>query len=73
MPSSFKLTEPQRRSLHWAKQKYHDGRVPPFLFRYRSIDILLDAGVIETWVGYGAVMYKFTQKGLDLLESDGVK
>ena len=65
-----KLTEPQLRSLRWAMRKYSDGRVPPYVFNnYKSIQILLEAGVIECWIGYGASMYKITQLGLDVLEN----
>lgn len=63
------LTKAQRRVLFWAKRRYHDGRVPPYVFRdYRSADKLLKEGLIEFWIGYGAPMYKFTQRGLDVLE-----
>lgn len=65
-----KLTKAQLVSLRWAKRKYDDGRVPPYVFRdYRSLSKLLDAGLIEIWAGYGAPMYKFTLCGLDALES----
>lgn len=64
-----KLTKSQLTSLRWAKRKYTNGCVPPFVFRdYRSVPSLLKAGLIEYWVGYGAPMYKFTQKGLDALD-----
>lgn len=65
----MKVSKPQLRALRWAKRKYVDGRVPPYVFRdYRSIELLIKAGLIESWVGYGAPMYKFTQQGLDTLE-----
>jgi len=64
----MKLTKAQLVALWWAKNKFHDGRVPPYVFRdYRSVKKLLDDGVIEPWVGYGAPMYKFTHLGLDAL------
>ena len=65
----IKLTKSQLISLLWAKRKFENGRVPPFVFRdYRSIKKLLDTGLIEPWIGYGAPMYKFTRLGLDVLE-----
>lgn len=68
-PKPVKLTEPQLRALRWAKQKYSDGRVPSFAFNScRSSDALLRAGVIEYWIGYGGLMYRFTQLGLDTLD-----
>jgi len=66
----MKLTKAQRTALRWAKRKYEDGRVPPYVFRdYRSVSGLIEAGFIEPWIGYGAPMYKFTHKGLDAIES----
>ena len=75
VPATFcqnrmKLTKAQRRALIWARRKYEDGRVPPYMFRdYRTLSKLLEAGFIEPWVGYGAPMYKLTHHGLDALES----
>ncbi len=66
----MKLTKAQLTGLRWAKRKYEDGRVPPYVFRdYRSLSRLIEAELIEPWVGYGAPMYKFTRKGLDALET----
>ena len=71
VPVSAKLTKVQKRGLMWARRKYGDGRVPPYLFRdYRSIKALLDAGFIEFDHGYGAPMYRFTHLGLDVLERE---
>jgi hypothetical protein len=68
---SVKLTKVQRRALIWARRKYEDGRVPPYMFRdYRTVSKLLEAGFIEPWIGYGAPMYKFTHQGLDVLERE---
>lgn len=65
-----KLTKAQVTALLWAKRKYQDGRVPPFLFRdYRSVPSLLEAGLIEWWKDFGAPMYRFTHKGLDALDN----
>lgn len=67
---SYKPTKSQIKSLRWAKRKYEDGRVPPFVFRdYRSVSNLIKAGLIEAWIGYGATMYKFTPLGLEALAS----
>ena len=66
-----KLTKTQRTALLWAKRKYHDGRVPPYVFRdYRTAKGLIDDGLIEWWPGYGAPMYRFTHAGLDALERE---
>jgi len=66
-----KLTKSQATSLRYAKQKFDDGLIPPYLFRdYRSIKALLDAGFIEFKHGYGAPMYQFTHLGLDALERE---
>lgn len=63
------LTKGQRAALMWAKRKYTDARVPPYVFRnYRTIANLLKAGFIELWSGYGEPMYRFTNRGLDALE-----
>lgn len=70
----LKLTKPQLTSLRWARRKYQDGRVPPFLFRdYRSIDKLIRAEIIEPYIGYGAPMYQFTSYGLAILEAEDSK
>lgn len=64
------LTKAQLSALRWAKKKYTDGRVPPFIFRdYRSVIGLIKAGLIEPELGYGSPMYKFTPKGLEALET----
>jgi hypothetical protein len=64
-----KLTKAQLVALRWAKRMYDDGRVPPYVFRdYRTARSLIEGGLIECWIGYGAPMYKFTHKGLDALE-----
>ncbi len=69
-PRQFRMTKAQRTALLWARRKYSDGRVPPFLFRdHRTISSLLVAGLIEWEKGYGAPMYRFTHKGLDALEA----
>jgi hypothetical protein len=66
-----KLTKVQRTALRWARRKYQDGRVPPYVFRhYRTVDRLIDDGFIEPWIGYGAPMYKFTNKGIEALECE---
>ena len=66
-----KLTKSQATSLRYAKRKFSDGRVPPYLFRdYRSVKALLDAGFIEFEPGYGAPMYRFTHFGLEALERE---
>jgi hypothetical protein len=66
-----KLTKAQKQSLVWAKRKYTDGRVPPYVFRdYRTARKLLKAGLIEFWIGHGAPMYRFTHQGLDALECE---
>lgn len=66
---SMKLSKAHIWALRWARRKYTDGRVPPYVFRdYRTPRKLLDAGFIEWWVGYGGPMYRFTQQGLDALE-----
>ena len=66
-----KLTKSQATSLRYAKRKFSNGHVPPYLFRdYRSIKALLDAGFIEFEYGYGAPMYRFTHLGLDALERE---
>jgi hypothetical protein len=66
----MKPTKAQLKALRWAKIKYTDGRVPPYVFRdYRSVSRLIDAGFIEPWFGYGAPMYKFTLKGLDAMKT----
>ena len=64
-----KLTKSQATSLRYAKRKFSDGRVPPYLFRdYRTIKALIEAGFIEFEDDYGAPMYRFTHLGLDALE-----
>jgi hypothetical protein len=66
------LTKSQAKTLRYAKQKYNNGHIPPFLFRdYRSIKALLDNGFIQFEHGYGAPMYRFTQSGLDVLGKVG--
>jgi len=68
----MKPTKAQLQSLRWAKRKYRDGRVPPYVFRdYRSPLRLLEAGLIEYWCGYGALMYKFTPKGIEAITEKG--
>jgi hypothetical protein len=65
-----KLTEAQVKALQYAKRTFKDGRVPPHVFRdTRSLAKLLDAGIIEPFIGYGAPMYKFTEAGTAALES----
>jgi hypothetical protein len=65
-----KLTKSQATWLRYAKRKFDDGRVPPYLFRdYRSIKALLNAGFIEWKPGFGTPMYRFTHLGLDALET----
>ena len=67
--TGMKLTKPQFRALLWAKRKYHDNRVPPFAFRdYLSVSKLINAGLIEAWIDYGAPMYRFTKNGLEAIE-----
>lgn len=67
--TKLKVTKTQLKALRWAKNKFSDGRVPPFVFRdYRSPRRLIEAGLIEFWADYGATMYRFTQDGLDFLE-----
>jgi hypothetical protein len=64
-----RLTKSQADSFLYAKCKFNDGRIPPYLFRdYRSIRTLLSAGFIEFRYGYGCPMYQFTQLGLDALD-----
>lgn len=68
--STIRLSRAQRQALVWAKNKYSDGRIPPFAFRnHRSIDRLKRDGLIEYSPGYGRPMYKFTQRGLDALSA----
>ena len=39
-----RLTKAQATSLRYAKRKFSDGRVPPYLFRdYRTIKALIEA------------------------------
>lgn len=65
----MKLSSAAIKGLVWARRKYSDGRIPPFVFtQYRTADKLIAAGLIENWVGYGGPMYKFTHAGLDALE-----
>ncbi len=67
---AVRLTKSQLKSLLWAKRKYTDNRVPPFVFRdYRTPKRLIEDGLIEYWIGYGCTMYRFTAKGLEVVES----
>lgn len=65
----IRLNKAQLKALRWAKSKYSDGRVPPYVFRdYRTVNALLANGVIRPWIGYGAPMYRFTEAGMKALE-----
>lgn len=69
---SPKITKAQLTALRWARRQYSDDRVPPFVFRnYRSSEKLLQLGLIEWWKGFGAPMFRFTKKGLDLMQEIG--
>lgn len=69
MANKLKLTPAQLRALRWARRSYNDNRVPPYVFRdYRTVKKLLKLGLIELWPGYGALMYRFTNLGLDALQ-----
>lgn len=67
-----RLTKSQFASLLWARTHYSDRRVPPHLFRdYRSVLSLLNSGFIEWFPGYGSLMYKITDKGIEAIK-DGI-